>query len=204
MGFHLLGVRRARQAASKGEEVPKGNKLRRKLKLLKRTSVTKEQLKPKHHKRIATFKEKVHGTCLHEGRGKKQHETDADGHVEVGPPTKVYGRRKKRVKGIIRKENSVRKGVEGTNRMNSCHVGFDEDLKNNAGNMNIRRVGNQGEVPISMVSDFRAPDPKSLWMDEFKGESNVKAVLSTNRRGYGFNRLMEEEEMDKQRKLRFR
>ncbi|RDX69861.1 TMV resistance protein N, partial [Mucuna pruriens] len=117
------------------------------------------------------------------GTRKKQLETDADGHVEVGPPTEVYGRRKKRVKGIIRKENSVRKGVEETNRMNSCHVGFDEDLKNNAGEHGYKEGGESGEDrfinfndnPLKRKSHFVASNVhKEIIMDEKKRISTKK------------------------------
>ncbi|RDY06356.1 hypothetical protein CR513_09657, partial [Mucuna pruriens] len=200
MGFRLLGVSKARQAASKYEEVPKGYLAVYVGEKMKRFIIPIGYLNQPSFQDLLSQAEEEFGyhhpmggltiPCREDiGRGKKQLEADADGHVEVGPPTEVYGRRKKRVKGIIRKENSVRKGVEGNkNEQLSCR-----------GNMDIRRVGNQGEVPISMVSDIIGPHSRSLWMEDthrkYNGEHGKKIEWTLLQKVQAYNQLEKGDEI---------
>lgn len=71
-------------------------------------------------------------------------EGDIDGLTTVGPPTKVYRRKKKGNKGIIEYEYSVREGVEGPNRTDSCHEGIgNEDARNHEGEHGDEEHGGQ-------------------------------------------------------------
>lgn len=62
----------------------------------------------------------------------------------VAPLTNVESRQKKGIKGIIGNEDSVREGVVGSNKTDSCHEGLGaEDARNHEGDGDMKSMGCQ-------------------------------------------------------------